>query len=106
MKSSTFINLYEGKGEHIFLYLRYFLTAEWLLEFRSYQETGLAFLESLKARKHRSTQVCNLNHIGLSQFTRMEIVESSSFYPHETIAFDAVVPSSICRICVTSVLSI
>ena len=33
--------------EHIFLYLRYFLTAEWLLEFRSYQETGLAFLESL-----------------------------------------------------------
>ena len=87
VKSSPCKNLQKARGTYIFLSLRYFLTAEWLSEFRSYQETGLAFLESLNARKHRSTQVRNINHIGLSQFTRMESVQSSLFYPHETLLY-------------------
>ena len=34
---------------------------------------------------------------GLSRYTRTQNVQSSSFYPHKTLAFDATDPNSICR---------
>ena len=105
VKSSASINLYESKGIIYFSFFKVFHDGWMAIRISLPLRNWISFLGKPECEETSINSNSQYKQV-LRDTARTQIVQSSSFYPHETLVFDATDRSSICRIYVTFVLSI